>query len=106
MDKEKEVKIKKQQNQIPINTNLVNANVYLKKKNVMLPKIPYPETETETEPKTKIIECIDKLLEMDETIISKYIERMIYTSSLSDITKNELQLIYSDIHKKILPSDK
>lgn len=45
---------------------------------------------------------VKRLLEKNEEVIINYLERFIYTSSLSETTKNELAEIFENIDSRII----
>ena len=51
---------------------------------------------------TEIQSNIKRLLEKNEEVIINYLERFIYTSTLSETTKNEIAEIFEKIDSKLI----
>lgn len=51
---------------------------------------------------SEIKDNVKKLLNKNEEIIINYLERFIYTSALSETTKNEIAEIFKNIDSKII----
>jgi len=51
---------------------------------------------------TEIQNNVKKLLEKNEEVIINYLERFIYTSTLSETTKNEITEIFEKIDSKLI----
>jgi len=51
---------------------------------------------------TEIQNNVKKLLEKNEEVIINYLERFIYTSTLSETTKNEITEIFTTIDSKLI----
>jgi len=51
---------------------------------------------------TEIQNNVKKLLEKNEEVIINYLERFIYTSTLSETTKNEITDIFEKIDSKLI----
>lgn len=51
---------------------------------------------------TEIKDNVKILLEKNEEVIIKYLERFIYTSTLSETTKNEITEIFETIDSKLI----
>ena len=51
---------------------------------------------------TEIQSNVKRLLEKNEEVIINYLERFIYTSTLSETTKNEITEIFEKIDSKLI----
>ena len=72
------------------------SRIKLRKRVVQLP------VETITDKMTNNIETI---LKEDEKIIKQYLERMIFTSTLSNTTNQQLETIFQNIKQSINPGN-
>lgn len=50
----------------------------------------------------EIKSSIDIIINKDEEIIKKYLERILYTSKLSDSVKQQLDKVFQDVREKLL----
>ena len=76
--------------------NKLNSRIKIIKRKIELP------VETITDKMTNNIETIFK---EDEKIIKQYLERMIFTSTLSITTNKQLETIFQDIKQFINPGN-
>jgi hypothetical protein len=80
----------------------MDTDEIFKKRTIEIPNICSNNNIVNVDLGDTMFEKIKKLIESNETIISKYIERIIYTSILSPQTKKDLNIIYGEVKKEFI----